>query len=54
MPKSKRNKVVHLTKTVSKGRRGKSANIDKLQALCDKYKTIYLFRCVYKEQNLVL
>lgn len=45
MPKSKRARVVHLTKTESRGRARKSELIDAVQQCCDQYKSIYLFAC---------
>lgn len=53
MPKSKRAKVVHLTKSSSKGRGGKSSNILNLQKLCDEYKTIYVFSWENLRTNLI-
>jgi len=45
MPKSKRNKVVNLTKTKSRGRARKSDLIKSVQKCCDDYKCIYVFSC---------
>jgi len=45
MPKSKRSRVVPLTKTQSRGRARKSELIDEVQKLCDEYKAIYVFSC---------
>eukprot|EP00924_Labyrinthula_sp_SR-Ha-C_P012703 maker-scaffold_67-snap-gene-0.10-mRNA-1 protein AED:0.04 eAED:0.04 QI:0/0/0.5/1/0/1/2/145/228 len=43
MPKSKRAKVISLTSTTSKGREGKSNQIDIIQKYCDEFSHIYLF-----------
>ena len=43
MPKSKRNKVVHLTSTKSKGYDGKVGLVEKVRASVDAFKTIYVF-----------
>ena len=42
MPKSKRNKLVSLTKTKKKGREGKEELVDKIQDCCDQYKHSYV------------
>lgn len=42
MPKSKRNKMVSLTKTKKKGREGKEELVDKIQDCCDQYKHAYI------------
>ncbi|KAJ3100766.1 mRNA turnover 4 [Phlyctochytrium planicorne] len=52
MPKSKRNKVVNLTKTQSKGKDGKSALITKVRDACDSYTNIYVFH-VKNMRNIV-
>ena len=44
MPKSKRNKVVHLTRTKSKGRAGKESLVDQVQGAIDEHKTLYVFQ----------
>lgn len=44
MPKSKRNRVVSLTKTKKKGLEGKKELINKLQDAIDRYNPVYLFR----------
>ncbi|GBG29009.1 60S acidic ribosomal protein P0 [Hondaea fermentalgiana] len=51
MPKSKRARVVHLTKTESRGRARKSELMDLVQQCCDEYKTIYLFSCDNMRSN---
>ncbi|ORZ36526.1 mRNA turnover protein 4 [Catenaria anguillulae PL171] len=43
MPKSKRQRVVHLTQTSKVGRPAKSALVDKVRAACDAYSSIYVF-----------
>lgn len=43
MPRSKRNKVVSLTKTNSKGREQKTKLIDNLRESIDEYNSIYMF-----------
>mmetsp|Transcript_31056 Transcript_31056/g.29654 ORF Transcript_31056/g.29654 Transcript_31056/m.29654 type:complete len:216 (-) Transcript_31056:1167-1814(-) len=43
MPKSKRNKVVSLTKTRAKGRPLKTKLVEELRNACDEYKHIYVF-----------
>ena len=43
MPRSKRNKVVSLTKTNAKGRDQKSKLVDSLRQFIDEYKHIYVF-----------
>lgn len=42
MPKSKRNKVVSLTKVKSKGREGKEELVDKVQECIEKYDNSYV------------
>jgi len=44
MPKSKRNKIVSLTKTRSKGREGKEALVEAIRASLDAYPKCYVFR----------
>lgn len=44
MPKSKRNKVVALTKTKKKGRLIKDKLVDSLREASTQYKSVYLFR----------
>lgn len=44
MPKSKRNKIVSLTKTRSKGREGKEALVESIRACLDQYPKCYVFR----------
>lgn len=43
MPKSKRNKVVSLTKTTKKGLETKKDLVGQIQACCDQYSSLYLF-----------
>ncbi|KAJ3190074.1 mRNA turnover 4 [Gaertneriomyces sp. JEL0708] len=43
MPKSKRAKVVHLTKTEKKGREGKENAFNLVRECIDKYKHVYIF-----------
>jgi mRNA turnover protein 4 len=43
MPRSKRNKVVSLTKTRGKGRAGKTKLVEELRNAIDEYKHIYVF-----------
>ncbi len=45
MPVSKRNRIVHLTQTESRGRARKSELIDKVQEYCQEFKSIYVFSC---------
>ena len=42
MPKSKRNKVVALTKVKSKGRAGKEDLVEKVRESLDQYKNAYV------------
>ncbi len=42
MPKSKRNKVVALTKTKKKGREAKEELVENIQAAVEKYKFAYV------------
>ena len=42
MPKSKRNKVVNLTKTKSKGRDGKEELVEKVQECVEKYENAFV------------
>mmetsp|Transcript_13880 Transcript_13880/g.16106 ORF Transcript_13880/g.16106 Transcript_13880/m.16106 type:complete len:245 (-) Transcript_13880:788-1522(-) len=51
MPKSKRAKVISLTKTKSAGRAGKAVNIERIQKSCDDYATIYLYSCANLRTN---
>mmetsp|Transcript_41150 Transcript_41150/g.42047 ORF Transcript_41150/g.42047 Transcript_41150/m.42047 type:complete len:216 (-) Transcript_41150:62-709(-) len=44
MPRSKRNKVVSLTKTTSKGRQLKTKLVDSLRGLLDEYSRVFVFR----------
>eukprot|EP01041_Mallomonas_annulata_P001719 gene1719-3328_t len=44
MPRSKRNKVVSLTKISSKGRQLKTKLVDSIRALLDEYSQIFVFR----------
>lgn len=53
MPKSKRARVVSLTKTQSQGRAGKAANIERIQGLCDEFSTIFLYSCANMRTNLL-
>lgn len=43
MPKSKRAKVITLSKTLPKGRSGKMKLVEKLQGFVEEYKTVYIF-----------
>ena len=43
MPKSRRDKKVSLTKTVSKGREAKAGTIAKLREALDEFKALYVF-----------
>jgi mRNA turnover protein 4 len=43
MPRSKRNKVVNLTKTSSKGRSLKSKMVDLLRDSLDEYSNLFAF-----------
>ena len=43
MPRSKRNKVVHLTKTAKKDREWKGGLIDDIRQCVDEYKNVYVF-----------
>lgn len=43
MPKSKRNKIVSLTKTPGKGRDLKSKVIENIQNAIDSYNSVYVF-----------
>ncbi|KAJ3105175.1 mRNA turnover 4 [Phlyctochytrium bullatum] len=52
MPKSKRNKIVNLTRTKSKGREGKQNLITKVQEACENYKNIFVFH-VKNMRNVV-
>lgn len=40
MPRSKRNKVISLTKTGSKGRESKSSHVEVLRGALDEYKNV--------------
>jgi mRNA turnover protein 4 len=42
MPKSKRNKVVSLTKTKKKGREAKEELVDRIKEAVDKYKNCFI------------
>ena len=42
MPKSKRNKLVSLTKVKKKGRDGKEQLVDKIQDCCDDFGHAYI------------
>lgn len=42
MPKSKRNKVVSLTKTKKKGREAKEELVDKIKDALDNYKNCFI------------
>mmetsp|Transcript_25038 Transcript_25038/g.34503 ORF Transcript_25038/g.34503 Transcript_25038/m.34503 type:complete len:245 (+) Transcript_25038:226-960(+) len=44
MPKSKRNKVVNLTKTKSKGRDGKTTLVESIRGCVEQYPRLYVFR----------
>lgn len=43
MPKSKRNKIVSLSKTTKKGFQMKKDLVQQVQACCDEYASLYLF-----------
>ena len=45
MPKSKRSKVVTLSKTESRGRVRKSELLDAVHKSCDEFKSVYVFSC---------
>ena len=42
MPKSKRNKVVNLTKVKTKGREGKEDLVEKIQECVEQYENCYV------------
>lgn len=44
MPKSKRNKVVNLTKTDKKGRQGKETLFQKVRDAMDEYNNVYVLK----------
>eukprot|EP00343_Euplotes_focardii_P006668 CAMPEP_0205822234 /NCGR_PEP_ID=MMETSP0206-20130828/11686_1 /ASSEMBLY_ACC=CAM_ASM_000279 /TAXON_ID=36767 /ORGANISM="Euplotes focardii, Strain TN1" /LENGTH=231 /DNA_ID=CAMNT_0053118341 /DNA_START=35 /DNA_END=730 /DNA_ORIENTATION=+ len=45
MPKSKREKVVHLTQTTKKGKKLKEKLVNDLRDCCDQYSHIFVFSC---------
>ncbi|KAJ3413262.1 mRNA turnover 4 [Chytridiales sp. JEL 0842] len=53
MPRSKRNKVVSLTKTEKKGRDSKDKLFEKIREAADTYKHVYIFSR-HNERNAVL
>lgn len=51
MPKSKRSKIFHLTKTKKKGKTVKEKLVTEMHDAADKFKHCYVFKCVNMRNN---